>query len=398
MSDNATNRHRESLLDAVKSSKRTSGLTHNFYRYPARFGAEFAREAIRYFTKNGDVVLDPFMGGGTTAVEALGAGRKFVGSDINELALFVTEAKSSLISSRDEAEICKWAEGLPENIHLGEPEPRDKYPDRYKQHLPWRLRKVISQSMASLNCLGNERQKIFARCSLLGTAQWALDCKTKIPSKEEFLVRHELTVNEMLTAMQEYRAALHQFGITPNQINKHRALVRCNASRLHRLATPRKFGTPKLLLTSPPYLGVHVLYHRWQIQGRRETAAPYWIADKSDGHTGIYYTFVDRRDPAVGNYMARLKACFSSATKLLDEKSYIAQLVAFSDAEIQLPVYLRALNEIGLELCETFHETAKGTPIERNVPNRRWYAWLSQQSTSSKEFLLVHRLKKGAGR
>ena len=33
----------------------------------------------------------------------------------------------------------------------------------------------------------------------------------------------------------------------------------------------------KLVLTSPPYPGVHVLYHRWQVQGRRETPAPFWI-------------------------------------------------------------------------------------------------------------------------
>lgn len=36
--------------------------------------------------------------------------------------------------------------------------------------------------------------------------------------------------------------------------------------------------TPGLILTSPPYPGVHVLYHRWQVQGRKETPAPFWIA------------------------------------------------------------------------------------------------------------------------
>ncbi len=50
------------------------GLTHGFYRYPARFSPQFARSAIEAFTEPLDTVLDPFMGGGTSAVEALGLG------------------------------------------------------------------------------------------------------------------------------------------------------------------------------------------------------------------------------------------------------------------------------------------------------------------------------------
>ena len=38
------------------------------------------------------------------------------------------------------------------------------------------------------------------------------------------------------------------------------------------LATER---WPQLILTSPPYPGVYVLYHRWKIGGRRESPAPF---------------------------------------------------------------------------------------------------------------------------
>src|SRR3954452_12755498 len=70
------------------------GLTHRFYRYPARFSPVFARAAILQFSKPGELVLDPFMGGGTTLLEAIDANRQAAGADINELAVFVARVKT----------------------------------------------------------------------------------------------------------------------------------------------------------------------------------------------------------------------------------------------------------------------------------------------------------------
>ncbi|MBI4607669.1 MAG: site-specific DNA-methyltransferase [Candidatus Rokubacteria bacterium] len=89
------------LLDALNCGTPVTGLTHSFYRYPARFSPQFARKAIEAFTKPGDTVFDPFMGGGTTVVEALASGRRCIGSDLNPLAKFLAKAKTTPISKRD---------------------------------------------------------------------------------------------------------------------------------------------------------------------------------------------------------------------------------------------------------------------------------------------------------
>ncbi len=63
-----------------------------------------------------------------------------------------------------------------------------------------------------------------------------------------------------------------------------------------------KRKAPKLILTSPPYPGVHVLYHRWQVDGRKETPAPFWIANKLDGAGLSHYTMGDRKNPGLRTY------------------------------------------------------------------------------------------------
>ena len=45
----------------------------------------------------------------------------------------------------------------------------------------------------------------------------------------------------------------------------------------------RRWRAPQLVVTSPPYPGVHVLYHRWQVDGRKEAPLPFMIANKLDG-------------------------------------------------------------------------------------------------------------------
>lgn len=86
---------------AARDRSRVSGLTHNFYRYPARFSPMFAATAIECFSEVGDLVLDPYMGGGTTIVETLAMGRRTVGNDLNSLATFVAKVKTTLLDSQE---------------------------------------------------------------------------------------------------------------------------------------------------------------------------------------------------------------------------------------------------------------------------------------------------------
>jgi len=326
------------IFRAAQSQATVCGLTHKFYRYPARFSPEFARAAIQAFTKPGDTVFDPFMGGGTTLVEASVLGRKTVGIDINPLAVFLARAKTAPLTERDIVEIRGWSEALNAALSLrnqtvGADEwARHGYLRNISDRTTWAIRKTLELGLIQMRKLRTPRQRRFARCLLLRTAQWGLDCRSAIPSVSDFRQRLSQHVEEMLAGASAYREALwHSGELHRAQLPRPLCLMRSvigveNDNRL------RSVFPPALILTSPPYPGVHVLYHRWQVKGRRETPAPFWVVGSRDGKGASYYTFGDRKKPGLDFYYENLLAAFKSLAMIADRRTMLIQLVAFSDA------------------------------------------------------------------
>ncbi len=71
---------------------------YTMHKYFARRPWNVFNELISHYTSRGDIVLDPFCGGGVTAVESLKLGRKTIGVDLNPLATYVTEMECRPVS------------------------------------------------------------------------------------------------------------------------------------------------------------------------------------------------------------------------------------------------------------------------------------------------------------
>ncbi|TNO85928.1 hypothetical protein FHR08_27745 [Bacillus cereus] len=73
---------------------------HSIGKYPSKFIPDIPHWAIKKFSKEGDLILDPFMGSGTTAVESMQLGRNVIGTDISPYAALLTRAKTTRVDTK----------------------------------------------------------------------------------------------------------------------------------------------------------------------------------------------------------------------------------------------------------------------------------------------------------
>ena len=385
------------LVTAARAPAPVRGLTHDFYKYPARFSPLFVRAAIEAFTRPAEFVLDNHVGGGTTLVEALALGRHAVGVDISALAGFVATVKTTVFYESELDRLEAWAKRLASAVHVRKASIyfADYAELGYYKHLDhpsrWRLRKAIEQGLASAIRLGSRRLESFGRCVVLRTAQWALDGRNELPSLDEFREMLTETAQGMVVGARQLREAVERL---PNQPRIR--VINRSAAGLEDDKRMAPWPAPNLVLTSPPYPGVHVLYHRWQVDGRKEAPLPFMIANKLDGAGSSYYTMGDRKYPELKTYFDNVRASMSSVAALADEETTIVQMVAFSDVSWQLERYLKTMTEAGLS--EVFLSSLQGEAdgrLWRSVPGRRWYSRQRGETPGSQEVVLFFR--KAAG-
>lgn len=382
------------LAKAARDKTPIAGWTHNFYRYPARFSPQFAEQVIELFSKPGELVLDPFMGGGTAVVEALAAGRRIVGNDLNSLAAFIAKVKTTPLRAPEVCDVKRWAlETVPQlsyrfPCHLVAP--YLEYQKLKNMNLPSArfIKKVIAASLVTIDGLHTSRARDFARCAVLRVAQTALDGRKSTTSIDAFRRQLTQTTLGMLNQLGDFRA---QVRLAHAGLTESCCITNLDASKLEQLEL---FAEQKvsLVVTSPPYPGVHVLYHRWQIKGRRETPAPYWIANTNDGQGVSYYNLGDRRDRTAETYFGNLFEALRSIRRVMAPDAFMVQMLAFNAPALQLPRYLANMETAGFMEVLPDEIVCKHKRIWRDVPNRKWHATIKGRTSSSREVVLIHRV------
>lgn len=374
------------MQNAALDISPVSGLTHRFYRYPARFSPMFAATAIEEFSTPGDLVLDPFVGGGTTLVEAMAHGRLGVGCDLNSLANFVARAKTTFLSEEQRTVMREWADyAVPQFTYRSRIDTEDVVCPERTRNLNGRstrhLKKVIALALANLPVSAGPETERFARCAILRTAQWALDGRRKRPSASEFRAGIKEAIHEMLSKLDVFQRVVEEREAAPNVP----VLIHDDAVNLQRHPPFNEGALADLVVTSPPYPGIHVIYHRWQVDGRKETPAPYWVTASKDGKGSSYYTFGDHRGPDDA-YFGRLLATMRGVRDVTKTGAFFVQAVSFRDRSRQLHKYLRTMERVGFEEVRRKWQRR----IRRSVPRRKWHASQKGSTPASREVVLIH--------
>ena len=380
------------IITAVKDQSRVRGYTHRFYTYPAGFSPVFVEAAIQSLTKKNDLVLDPFMGGGTTIIEALRANRKVVGIDLNPISSFVTKVKATKLSVKNIDAIEIWASKMSNNINFKLKS--DKFTKTAFSIINYKglgtkeisnLKKVIrgaSFYLKNLNKVKNRKEKDFLRLLLLRCMHSTLHDKRPIADFHVFKSKIRSNSLDMLEGMKSLDPYLK------NSRNKFK-LYNKSSIYSHKI---KELKTKKvsLIVTSPPYPGINIPYARWQIHGRRNTTLPYLILGYDVPENKSVFNFQNPRNDTLDIYFDTMKKIFSSLRKISSKKTRILQLVAFNSEKGVFKKYLKTMKECGfkeLNLKTNGH-------VWRKVPNRSWQAkFVKGDIAASNEVLLLHKIK-----
>lgn len=92
---------------------------YGIHPYPAMFHFLVVRQLLQNFSKEGDMILDPFMGSGVVAGECLINNRNFIGYDINPLAVLIAKVRTTPIPM---IKLLKTLNFIEENYHKNHPE------------------------------------------------------------------------------------------------------------------------------------------------------------------------------------------------------------------------------------------------------------------------------------
>jgi hypothetical protein len=341
------------------------------------------------FSSPNDIVLDPYMGGGTTIVEAMVSGRIAIGCDVNSLAVFVTKAKTALLTRKESDAIEGWADAAAASISYREniDDLQEACPIRSRNmHMPRAraIKKYLVQALNLCTMLPTRKSEEFARCVLLNVGQWALNGRRESTTLDSFRDRIVKTTSEMLVAS----VVLSRTMTEASSAVLRPRLIHGSAEDLSAAIPFSKGSFADLVVTSPPYPGIHVLYHRWQVDGRRETPVPYWIANCLDGAGSSFYNFGPRKELSHDSYFEMSRRTLAGIRNVMRKNGVMVQMLAFSNPRSQLPRYLMNMEAVGFR--EVRLPMRAHRRIWRDVPGRSWHASLKGATTSSREVVLIH--------
>jgi DNA modification methylase len=381
-------RHKDESWDFRTAD--TKEYTHCFHAYPAMMIPQIARKLLNQYGVEGEWLLDPYCGTGTSLVEASLFGMHSVGCDINPLVRLIAKAKLTPIPLKTlDSELKKLNDALFQ-VEFGVDEVPYAPIPKIQNLDYWFSKEVIISLAYLLNCINkieNEAIRNFITVAFSETVREVSYTRTstfklhRMPAEklENFnpdvfgIFRKKLNRNrEGLAAYMEERKSVEASICDANTVDGE-------------LPMPRPLGGYNLVITSPPYGDSHTTVAYGQFsrlsaewlglpnarkidrlamggQNSRETLADTPVSSAIEKIRSID----EKRAREVSAFYIDLERSINSVVKTLSPRSTICYVVGNRRVKnVRLPTdkfVVFAFGKHGFSHKET---------IVRNIPNKR---------------------------
>jgi site-specific DNA-methyltransferase (adenine-specific) len=241
---------------------------HPMCSYLGTFPASLARAMISLLSDPGDRVLDPFSGRGTTLLEARLLGRKALASDLNPMAVALGRAKNANVTlemALAEIDALRTSYDRPMYLPEAHVQPDDILliysPETLAQLCYLRRRLLKSQSDVRAFLLGALLGVMHGAERQDGTSAYASISMPNTFSMSPNYVRRFVETNQLnrigRDVFEILGAKVERLFRDTAPIDNKGVVAACDAKKLSENPDfAEHLGTVKLVVTSPPYLGV----------------------------------------------------------------------------------------------------------------------------------------------
>jgi DNA modification methylase len=321
------------LIGTLKNFK-TQYLTHTFHPYPARFIPQIPLTFIKLFTREGETVLDPMCGCGTTLVEAFLNNRNAIGNDLNPLAALITKVKITLI---DESEF-KYFNGklalMKRYLDLDYKDVEEKINNLPNRKLSRIFNRVVISKLESIRETlleikeeGHNDLFDFGRVALSATIWSLVENGNGIEVDDLFLKKVKYMQNEMIKMSKIIK-------------NIPKVRVICGDARKLEVET----NSIDLIVTSPPYVNA-LDYYRLHMYNMLWLGMDFDLFRKHE--IGGHSHFIMNRFRLLSEYLGDMLRSMIEMNRVLKKDKLCVIVVGNSSLEYELIESYKFFAEMG---------------------------------------------------
>jgi DNA modification methylase len=241
------------------ASSRSQSAFSSIHWHPCRYPSQIPSVLIGALSDPGERVLDPFLGSGTTAVEAQRLDRSSIGIELNPVAVLMSRAKTL---SHD----AKYVRRLVERIIIGcrQTTTRDDVPDSV-QGSKWYTQRTLNSLRRIRSYIGGLRGdgRLLAGAAFSAillpacreTRHWGYVCDNTAPkadNERDVFELFETALGDFVKAYDERDYFRNSSRRTPGPLKSVEIIQGDSADAID----INKVGRAQLIVTSPPYFGV----------------------------------------------------------------------------------------------------------------------------------------------